>query len=103
VLESLQSTYDASLYSRLSVPAAAYAGLPADVAVVGVANLLVVHQEMSEQLAYDITRLLFEYQADLIAVHPEAARLSLATASTGSPAPFHPGALRYYRERGVLR
>ena len=103
VLESLQSTYDASLYSRLSVPRAAYAGLPADVAVVGVANLLVVHQEMSEQLAYDITRLLFEYQADLIAVHPEAARLSLATASTGSPAPFHPGALRYYRERGVLR
>jgi hypothetical protein len=103
VLESLQSTYGASLYSRLSVPAAAYAGLPADVAVVGVSNLLVVHQEMSEQLAYDITRLLFEHHAELIAVHPEAARLSLATASTGSPALFHPGALRYYRERGVLR
>ena len=100
VLESLQSRFGASLYSRLSVPAAAYAGLPADVAVVGVSNLLVVHQEMSEQLAYDITRLLFEHQAELIAVHPEAARLSLATASTGSPALFHPGALRYYRERG---
>jgi hypothetical protein len=103
VLESLQSTYGASLYSRLSVPSAAYAGLPADVAVVGVSNLLVVNQEMSEQLAYDITRMLFEHQAELIAVHPEAARLSLATASTGSPAPFHPGALRYYREHGVLR
>jgi len=102
VLESLQSTYGASLYSRLSVPSAAYAGLPADVAVVGVSNLLVVNQEMSERLVYDITRLLFEHQAELIAVHPEAARLSLATASTGSPAPFHPGALRYYRERGVL-
>jgi hypothetical protein len=70
------------------------------VAVVGVSNLLVVHQEMSEQLAYDITRMLFEHQAELIAVHPEAARLSLGTASTGSPALFHPGALRYYRERG---
>jgi len=103
VLESLQSTYGASLYSRLSVPSAAYAGLLADVAVVGVSNLLVVHQDMSEQLAYDITRLLFEHQAELIAVHPEAARLSLATAPTGSPAPFHPGALRYYRDRGVLR
>ena len=103
VIESLQSTYGASLYSRLSVPSAAYAGLPADVAVVGVSNLLVVNQEMSEQLAYDITRMLFEHQAELIAVHPEAARLSLTTASTGSPAPFHPGALRYYRECGVLR
>jgi hypothetical protein len=100
VLESLQSRYGEALYSRLSVPRAAYAGLPADVAVVGVSNLLVVHQDMPEQLAYDITRLLFEHRADLVAVHPEAARLSLATASTGSPAPFHPGALRFYLERG---
>jgi TRAP transporter TAXI family solute receptor len=100
VLESLQSTYGASLYSRLSVPRAAYAGLPADVAVVGVSNLLVVNTDMPEQLAYDVTRLLFEHQPELVAVHPEAARLSLATASTGSPAPYHPGAIRYYRERG---
>jgi len=67
---------------------------------VGVSNLLVVHQDMPEQLAYDITRLLFEHQPELVAVHAEAARLRLATESTASPAPFHPGAIRYYRERG---
>jgi TRAP-type uncharacterized transport system substrate-binding protein len=33
-------------------------------------------------------------------VHAEAAHLMPATASTASPAPFHPGAIRYYRERG---
>ena len=103
LLPALQSTYGAALYSRLVVPRAAYPGLLSDVAVVGVSNLLVVHEAMPEQLAYDITRLLFERQSDLVAVHPEAARLSLATASTGSPAPFHQGALRYYRVRGVLR
>jgi hypothetical protein len=74
--------------------------LPADVAVVGVANLLAVHADMPDQLAYDITRLLFEHQAELVAVHSEAARLKPASETTASPAPFHPGAIRYYRERG---
>jgi hypothetical protein len=99
-LEVLRQTYGRSLYTRLTVPRDAYPGLPADVAVVGVANLLVVHQDMPDQLAYDITRLLFEHQAELVAVHREAANLKPATETTASPAPFHPGAIRYYRERG---
>jgi hypothetical protein len=52
---------------------------------------------MPEELAYDITRVLFEQQPALAAIHPEARHLSRARASSGSPAPFHPGALRYYR------
>ena len=103
VLGALQRTHGATLYSRLIVPRDTYAGLSADVAVVGVANLLVVHQDMTEQLAYDITRLLFERRAELAAVHSEAAHLDEARASTGAPAPFHPGAMRFYRQRGVWR
>jgi hypothetical protein len=99
-LGPLRERYGPSLYSRLVVPRSAYPGLPADVAVVGVANLLAVHADMPDKLAYDITRLLFEHQADLVAVHREAAHLKPAGASTPSPAPFHPGAVRYYRERG---
>lgn len=99
-LDRLRERHGPSLYSRLVVPRSAYPGLPHDVAVVGVANLLAVHADMSDQLAYDITRLLFEHQADLVSVHGEAAHLAPATASTPSPAPFHPGAVRYYRERG---
>jgi TRAP-type uncharacterized transport system substrate-binding protein len=56
---------------------------------------------MEEALAYDVTRVLFERQADLAAIHPEASNLSLERATTGSPAEFHPGALRFYRERQV--
>jgi hypothetical protein len=54
---------------------------------------------MAEPLAYDITRVLFEYQPDLVAIHPEAGNLALGSAVEGSPAPFHPGAIRYYEEQ----
>ena len=53
-------------------------------------------------LAYQLTRVLFERQADLAAVHPEAKKLSLPSAVKGSPLEFHPGAVRFYRERGAL-
>lgn len=91
------------LYFPLTVPASAYPGLTVDVPVVGVANVLVVNKSMPEQLAYDVTRLLFDRQADLAAIHPEARNLSLATATKGSPAEMHPGAARFYKERQAAR
>ncbi len=87
-------------YFRLEIPRAAYPGVEREVPVVGVANVLVVNRSMDEQLAYDITRLLFEKQAELAGIHPEARKLSLQSAVTGSPAGFHPGALRFYKEKG---
>jgi TRAP transporter TAXI family solute receptor len=82
------------------IPRAVYE-TDADVPVVAVANLLVVSEQMAEPLAYDITRLLFEKQQELTVIHPQARDLSLQTATMGSPIPFHPGAIRYYRERGA--
>ena len=90
-----------SLYFPLEVPRDAYPGVTAPVSVVGVTNVLVVNRAMPEQLAYDITRVLFEKQAELSAIHPEARKLSLQTATKGSPAEFHPGAVRYYAEKGI--
>ena len=87
------------LYFPLEMPGNAYPGMKAAVPVVGVANVLVVNESMDEQLAYDITRVLFEKQSELAAIHPEAGNLSLERATKGSPADFHPGALRFYRER----
>jgi uncharacterized protein len=100
-LPALQRDYG-NLYFRLEIPASAYPGLEQPVPVTGVANILVVNRNMSDDLAYDITRVLFEQQTALAAIHPEARNLSLARASSGSPAPFHPGALRYYRERRAI-
>jgi TRAP transporter TAXI family solute receptor len=102
-LPVLQKTYGPSLYYRVVIPKGAYADVDDDVPVVGVTNLLVVTDRMSEDLAYGITKALFERQADLVAIHPQAKQLALESAATGSPAPFHPGAIRYYRERNVWK
>jgi TRAP transporter TAXI family solute receptor len=75
--------------------------MAADVSVAAVTNLLVAHQRIEESLAYQITKLLHEHTADLVAVHQAAKEISLKNAVTGSPIPFHPGALRYYKEKGV--
>ena len=96
VLPALQRSYGASIYFLRTVPKTVYPGLESDVPVVSVTIILAVHESMPEQLAYDITRTLFEHQAELAAIHPEARNLSLATAVEGSPAPFHEGAIRYY-------
>ncbi|GIW06966.1 MAG: hypothetical protein KatS3mg060_1771 [Dehalococcoidia bacterium] len=85
-------------FPRVCIPA--YRG---DVRTIGTANILVVNQKMDESLAYDITKVLFDKQAELGTIHPEAKNLNLQTAITGSPAPFHPGAIKFYREKGVWR
>ena len=102
VLPALQREYG-SLYFKAEIPASAYRGMNAAVPVIGVANVLVVNSAMPEPLARDITRLLFEKQPELAAIHPEARSLSPERASTGSPAAFHPGAVSVYRDKGVWK
>jgi uncharacterized protein len=99
LLPALRSEHG-ELYFALKIPAGAYPGVDADVPVVGVANVLVVNRLMPDELVYDITRVLFENQPELAGIHPEARNLSLQNATQGSPAAYHPGAQRYYREKG---
>jgi TRAP transporter TAXI family solute receptor len=103
ILSALQQRFGPSLYFKATVPQAAYPGLDADVPVVGVANVLVVNEKLAEGLAYEITKVLFEKQADLVAIHAEAKNLGLQQATQGSPVPFHPGAIKYYRERNAWK
>lgn len=102
VVSSLRSAHG-DVYVTGEVPGGVYRGVDTPVPVLGVMNLLVVNASVDEQLAYDITRVLHEHQPELAAIHPEARNLKLESAAKNSPAPFHPGALRYYREKGAIR
>jgi len=98
MLPQLEKTYGPSLYYKAIIPKGMYQQ-DTDIPVVGVAVLLVVSETMPEDLAHDITRVLFEKQPELATIHPQARVLSVKTATTGSPIPFHPGAIRYYRDQ----
>jgi len=89
------------LYFVATIPKGTYGGVDADVPVAAATNLLAVHARMDESLVYQITKLLLERTADLVAVHQAAKEITLKSAVVGSPVPFHPGALRYYKEKGV--
>jgi TRAP transporter TAXI family solute receptor len=90
------------IYVRNRILANAYPGEKADTSNVDVWNLLVVPANADEKLVYEITKTLFEKKEDLVRVHKDASFLDLANqTTTASPIPFHPGALRYYREKGV--
>ena len=91
-----------SLYVKGVIPAKSYPGQVKDVEVADVWNLLVVNEKMDEKLVYRIVKTLFEKKADLVAVHQEAKNLDLATQyDGGSPVPFHPGAMKYFAEKGM--
>jgi TRAP transporter TAXI family solute receptor len=89
------------LYFTGVIPKGTYGGMEADVPVAVATNLLVAHERMEESLAYQITRVLLENTADLVAVHKSAQEITLKSAAVGSPVPFHPGALRYFKEKGI--
>ena len=100
LVPQLQLTYRGDLYKLMIIPAGTYRGVDADVPVAGAMNLLVASSDLDDQLAYDIVRTMFEQRDALIAGHPEARQLAIPAGPESSPAPFHPGAVRYYKEHG---
>lgn len=91
------------VYTELALPKDVYSGVAADVPGIGIGNILFVSATMNEGLAYDITKTIFDNLADVQASHPAAKALTLETATVGSSIPFHPGAIRYFTEKGVYK
>lgn len=89
-------------YIAATVPAGTYEGQDADVATVAVGNFLITHEDVSEDVAYEMTKQLFENLQALAAAHKAAEGIKLETALKGMPVPLHPGAERFYKEKGLL-
>ncbi len=90
------------LYVQDVIPKGTYRGMDADNHQATVWNILVSHQNLSDQTAYDIVKTIFDKRTDLIAVHKEAENFKLENQkAAASPIPFHPGAAKYFAERGV--
>lgn len=91
-----------NLYLEDTIPAKTYAGQTTANKQASVANILVAHEKMSNETAYNIVKTIFDRKADLVAVHKSAEEFKLETQkASGSPVPYHPGAVKYYQEKGV--
>lgn len=90
-------------YQPAVIPAGTYAGQEADVATAAIPNFLVTHSGVSDELAYEMTKQLYENIDSLYAAHNAVKNMKLENAVEGMPVPIHPGAERYYREQGVIQ
>jgi hypothetical protein len=86
-----------------TIPANTYKGQDKDVETAAVANYLVTHSDVSDEIVYQMTKLLFESLPELAKAHEAGKDIKLENALTGIPIPMHPGAERYYREMGLKK
>jgi TRAP transporter TAXI family solute receptor len=86
-----------------TIPANTYNGQSTDVPTLAVVNFLVTHAGVSDETVYQMTKQLFENLDQMVAAHNAAKAIKLETAINGMPLPLHPGAERYYREKGLIK
>jgi TRAP transporter TAXI family solute receptor len=99
--EKMNAKYG-KLYSPSKIKAGSYPGYDKDNSITEVWNLIVTGDKMSNDDAYAIVKTLVEKKADIVAVHKEAESFSLDNqVQERSPIPFHPGALKYFKEKGI--
>ncbi len=89
------------LYAPDTISKSVYGGMEKDNHVVTVWNILIAHKDMPDDVAYTIVKTIFDRKADMVAVHKEAESFDLAKQPGRSPIPFHPGAKKYFAEKGV--
>ncbi|SMH29409.1 TAXI family TRAP transporter solute-binding subunit [Mesorhizobium australicum] len=91
-----------SPYLAVTIPAGTYQGQDADVETAAVGNFLITHDGVSDETAYQMTKQLFENLPDMVAAHNAAKAIDIKKALDGMPVPLHPGAERYYKEKGLM-
>jgi hypothetical protein len=89
--------------AAVKVPANTYKGLTADVSTVAVNAVLIAGNQLKDDMVYNLTKTLFENQAELASAHAKGKELNAQYAVKGVSIPFHPGAVKYYKEKGLMK
>ena len=87
-------------YTTYPIPAGTYPGQTADVQTVTVKATLIVSAKAEDDQVYNLTKAIFDHMSDIAKENGKGAELSIANATSGMTAPFHPGAARYFAEQG---
>ena len=89
------------IYVKATIPKATYPKMAADVGVVGIPNVLVCNTNADSELIYKILKVMFDHKADLVAVHSQANEFTVKGAVIKTVVPYHPGAIKYFKEKGI--
>jgi len=98
-LNKVRSSYP--IWVRYVIKKGTYPGQTKDIRTIAQPNILVARKDLSEQTVYLITKTIFENLRFLANIHPATKELSLNEALDGLPVPLHPGAYKYYKEKGL--
>ena len=91
-----------NLYVKDTIGKDVYRGMERDNDQATVMNLLVAHEKMDDKTAYNIVKTIFDKRDELIRVHKEAENIKLENQKKeASPVPWHPGAMKYFAEKGL--
>src|SRR3954462_3408503 len=91
-----------NLYIRDTISKDIYKGMDADNKIATVNNLLVAHQSMDDKTAYNIVKTFFDKRDELVRAHKEAENITMENQKAdASPIPWHPGAVKYFAEKGI--
>jgi TRAP transporter TAXI family solute receptor len=92
-----------SFYTQYSIPTGSYRGVAGAVKTVAINATIIASNKLPEDTVYTLTKALFDNQPAIALAHVKGKELSLTTAVQGVPTPFHPGALKYYKEVGAIK
>ena len=89
-------------YTKTVIPGGTYKGTDEDIGALAIMATLAVSSKLDEQTVYDMTKALFSNLTELGNGHAKGKEVSAKTAITGVSVPFHPGAIKYYKEIGLM-
>jgi len=90
-------------YTKTTIKSGTYKGVDTDVDTVSVRATLIASNKLSEDAVYELTKVLFENKQELVSGHAKFEELSLDNALKGIDVPIHPGAQKYYKEKGIVK
>jgi len=90
-------------FGRAVFKANSYRGQTTDVPGVGFPLIALVNENLSEETAYWATKAIYDNLAAVRAIHPQMANLDLKGMMDFSGVELHPGAARFYREKGLIK
>ena len=90
-------------FTQYSIPAGSYRGQSAPAKTVAVKATFIVSSKLSENTVYQLTKVIFGNKAEITAAHAKGAEISTTYAIEGISTPFHPGAIKYYKEIGAMK